>query len=69
MSYNEISSLPSLRLLKIKEVQLRCAISRASVYRLISEGKFPRQVRLSSRAIGFYEHEVNEWIESRHRAE
>ncbi|WP_072000417.1 helix-turn-helix transcriptional regulator [Kosakonia radicincitans] len=69
MSYNEISSLPSLRLIKIKEVQLRCAISRASVYRLISEGKFPRQVRLSSRAIGFYEHEVNEWIESRHRAE
>ncbi|KDE33648.1 AlpA family transcriptional regulator [Kosakonia radicincitans UMEnt01/12] len=61
--------MPSLRLIKIKEVQLRCAISRASVYRLISEGKFPRQVRLSSRAIGFYEHEVNEWIESRHRAE
>ena len=56
------------QIMKIKEVQLRCAISRATLYRLISEGKFPRQVHLSKRAIGFYEHEINEWIESRHRA-
>lgn len=57
------------QIMRIKEVLYKCAVSRATLYRLISEGNFPRQVRLSSRAIGFYEHEVNEWIESRHRAE
>lgn len=55
------------KLIKVDEVIQRCAISRATLYRLIAEGMFPSQVLLSKRAIGFYEHEINEWINSRTR--
>lgn len=57
------------QIMKIKEVLNQCAISKATLYRLISEGKFPRQIKLSRRAIGFHEHEINDWIAGRHRAE
>ena len=55
------------RLIKVDEVIQRCAISRATLYRLIAEGMFPSQVLLSKRAIGFYQHEINERINSRTR--
>ncbi|EDI0007551.1 AlpA family transcriptional regulator [Salmonella enterica subsp. enterica serovar Enteritidis] len=55
------------KIIKVDEVIQRCAISKATLYRLIAESQFPTQVLLSKRAVGFYEHEVNEWINSRTR--
>ncbi|MBW6030970.1 helix-turn-helix transcriptional regulator [Klebsiella sp. CVUAS 11332] len=55
------------KIIKVDEVIHRCAISKATLYRLIAESQFPTQVLLSKRAVGFYEHEVNEWINSRTR--
>lgn len=69
MTGNETPPPYSLSLIRMEDVTHRCAMSRAMVYRLISEGKFPRQVKLSIRAARFYEHEINDWIAGRHRAE
>ncbi|MCS2161570.1 AlpA family phage regulatory protein [Scandinavium sp. H11S7] len=54
-------------LIKINEVLRRCVISRATLYRLLANNEFPRQVLLSKRAIAFYENEVDEWIKARKR--
>ncbi|HEJ9059013.1 TPA: AlpA family phage regulatory protein [Serratia fonticola] len=54
------------RLIKIEEVLKRCAISRATLYRLIADQRFPYQVSLTgSRAIAWREEDVQRWIEER----
>lgn len=56
-----------MKIIKVPEVLERCAMSKASLYRMLQRNEFPRQVRISIRSIGFYEHEVNEWLAERIR--
>lgn len=58
-----------MKVIKVPEVLERCAISRASLYRLLQRNEFPRQVRLGIRSVGFYEHEVNQWLAERQRVQ
>ena len=53
------------RLLRMPEVMERTGLSKAMIYRLIRAGGFPKQVRLSVRAVGWNAHSINEWIEAR----
>jgi prophage regulatory protein len=55
------------RMLREKEVQDRTALSRSARYRLMAAGKFPRPVHLypGSRAVGWIEAEIDEWLEGR----
>jgi prophage regulatory protein len=56
------------QILKLPEVQLKTGLSRTSVYRLELAGKFPRRIRIGDgHAVGWYLHEIEEWIESRPR--
>jgi prophage regulatory protein len=57
-----IAGRERLRILRLREVLGRVGLSRSSVYKFISEGKFPKQVSLGARAVGFYEHEIDLWI-------
>jgi prophage regulatory protein len=54
-------------ILRMDEVLTRVGISKSQIYNMISDGEFPRQVRLSARTVGFYEAEIDEWIASRQR--
>lgn len=56
------------RVLRIKEVKERTGLSTSSIYDLIREGRFPRQVKLGARAVGWLEREIDEWIEERRMA-
>ncbi|ESQ85502.1 hypothetical protein AEAC466_04185 [Asticcacaulis sp. AC466] len=47
--------------LTIKEVQTRTGYSRPSIYRLISEGLFPKQVALSTRKVVWRERDIDAW--------
>ncbi|WP_217188019.1 MULTISPECIES: helix-turn-helix transcriptional regulator [Enterobacter] len=59
--------MPNKRLIKVKTVLELCAISRATLYRLIEAKAFPRQVSLTgARAVAWREEEVLEWIASRY---
>lgn len=51
-----------MELIKLKDVVLMTSLSRATIYRLISQGKFPKQIHLSERATAWLRREVVEWI-------
>ncbi|ECZ2621515.1 MULTISPECIES: helix-turn-helix transcriptional regulator [Enterobacteriaceae] len=51
--------------IRLSEVQRRTGYSKAWLYRLISENRFPQPVKIGSRAIAFIESEIDEWINQR----
>ena len=53
------------RLLRMPEVLERTGVSKATIYRLIKAGKFPKPVGLGVRAVGWDAHAIDEWIEAR----
>ena len=53
------------RLIKIPEVEQRTGLSRASIYRLAREGKFPSPFKIGIRASAFDAAAVDEWIHAR----
>lgn len=52
-------------LIRLPEVQRRTGYSKAWIYRLISQDRFPSAVKIGSRAVAFVEREVDEWISQR----
>ena len=50
------------RLMKIDAVLEVCAISRSSLYDLISHGQFPAPVRVGVRAVAWRQTDVLDWI-------
>lgn len=55
-------------LIRLPETLNRTGLSRARLYALIKEGKFPVPLRLGARAVGWRSDEVAAWIDSRPRA-
>lgn len=51
--------------IRLSEVQRRTGYSRAWIYRLIKEQRFPQSVKIGSRSIAFIESEIEEWINQR----
>jgi len=51
------------RIIRLSTVIALTGIPRSSLYRLIGEGKFPRQVPLSKRSVGWRESLVQRWID------
>ncbi|MDU5780342.1 MAG: AlpA family transcriptional regulator [Pantoea sp.] len=56
---------PSKKLVRLSEVLSRTGYSRAWIYKLISQGRFPPSVKIGSRSIAFVESEIDEWIDQR----
>lgn len=52
-------------ILRLPCVKSRTGLSRSTIYLRISEGKFPQPIRLGSRAVGWIEAEIDEWLEQR----
>ena len=59
------SELENHVVLKLPEVVRRTALSKASIYVFIKEGRFPKPIPLGSRSVGFLEVEINEWVRAR----
>lgn len=55
----------SQSLIRLPEVQRRTGYSKAWIYRLISQKRFPSAVKIGVRAIAFIESEVDEWVNQR----
>ena len=53
------------RFLRLPEVMARTGLSRSTIYVRLDEGRFPRPVSLGSRAVGWIEAEVDEWMRER----
>lgn len=52
-------------LIRITEVQRRTGYSKAWIYRLLKEKRFPAAVKIGARAIAFIESEVDDWVNQR----
>ncbi|WP_230293780.1 AlpA family transcriptional regulator [Croceicoccus sp. Ery5] len=50
------------RLIRLPEVQHRVGLGRSTIYRWMSEGKFPKPVQLGGYSVAWAEDEVEEWI-------
>jgi prophage regulatory protein len=55
----------SQQILRLPDVIKKTGLCRSMIYRLLNQGKFPKRIKLSERSMGFYEHEVDAWLESR----
>ena len=55
------------RLLTLRDVLHMTALSRSSVYALMAESRFPKPLRIGSRAVRWVEQEVLDFIASRPR--
>ena len=61
----EQTTNPPIRFLRLPEVKARTGLSRSTIYVRLDQGRFPRPVSLGSRAVGWIEAEVDEWIRER----
>lgn len=52
---------PLGRLLGIADVARETSLSRTQIYRLIADGAFPRQIRLTARRVAWAETDVERW--------
>jgi prophage regulatory protein len=50
------------RLIRLAEVKQRVGLSRASIYKRMSEGRFPKSRSLGSRCAVWIEAEIDDWI-------
>ena len=55
-------------MLRREQVEERCAISRATLYRLIRWRGFPKPKQMGPNSVRWIETEVDEWLASRPRA-
>jgi prophage regulatory protein len=54
-----------MKILRIKDVCARTGISRARIYQLMAEGKFPASVELGPNSVGWRERDVAAWLDAR----
>ncbi len=50
------------RILRLNTVLDRTGLSRATLYRKINDGTFPKQIKLSTRCAGWRESAINSWL-------
>ena len=55
------------RILRKPDVKLVTGLGDSQIYELIARDEFPRPVKLSAQAVGWFEDEVAQWQEQRPR--
>ncbi len=51
-------------ILKLRAVKSRTGLSRSTLYLRIAQGTFPKQIRLGTRAVGWVEDEIEDWLKA-----
>ena len=65
VSNRDAKSHSKSRIIRWPEVHERVGYCRTNIYYLIQSGDFPSPIKLGSRAVGWLESDVDNWIESR----
>ena len=50
------------RIIRLKTVLARTGLSRSTIYRKITEGTFPAQIKISTNGAGWKESDINRWV-------
>lgn len=56
------------RYIRIKELAVMLGIAKSTIYRLIKENKFPKQIRLTERTSVWRLSVINKWVEEKEEA-
>lgn len=56
------------RIIRMPALKNKVGESKATIYRQITRGEFPRPIKLSTRSVGWLEDEIDHWLESRPRS-
>jgi prophage regulatory protein len=56
---------PATRLIRLPAVQHRVGLGRSTIYRWMSEGRFPKPVKLGGYVVAWAEDEVERWISAK----
>ncbi len=54
----------AVTILRRKQVESRTGLSRSSIYKMMSEDRFPKPVSLGARAVGWIESSIDQWLEN-----
>lgn len=52
-------------LIKIQDVIVLTSLSRATIYRMMAEGEFPRSAKISKNRIAWEEAAINKWVKQK----
>ncbi|KJV07551.1 helix-turn-helix transcriptional regulator [Methylocucumis oryzae] len=52
----------SNKIIRLPVTIQKTGLSRSTIYSLLKAGKFPKQIQLSPRTMGFLESEVDQWL-------
>lgn len=50
------------RIIRLKTVLSRTGLSRSTIYRKITKGTFPAQLKISTNSAGWCESDINRWV-------
>ena len=53
------------RFLRRREVEMVTGLPRSTIYDRMSEGTFPKPVKIGPRAVGWLEDEIAAWVEAK----
>ena len=53
------------KILRLRAVQDWTALSRSTIYAMMKNGTFPQSVSLGQRSVGWFEADIQSWINSR----
>lgn len=59
----DTSNKKSPKLIRFTEVHEKTGLSRSTIWNLEQSGNFPERIILSTRAVGWYEHEIDAWVD------
>jgi prophage regulatory protein len=59
------SNVRPIQILRLPEVCKATGLGRSMVYRLEAQQRFPARVRISERAVGWVEEEIQGWLAER----
>tara|TARA_B110000211_G_scaffold5055_1_gene5581 strand:+ start:2039 stop:2227 length:189 start_codon:yes stop_codon:yes gene_type:complete len=51
------------QIIRRKDIEKRLKISRSSIYAMMSQGEFPKPVRLGRRAVGWKSTDIEKWLQ------
>lgn len=57
---------PNIKILRPRQASEKLGVCRAKLYQIIKAGEL-KPIRLGARAVGLYEHELDDWLASRAR--
>lgn len=59
------AEIPVDRYIRLPEVIYLTGLSKAQIYALVSQGRFPKQIKLGDRASAWVESQVRSWMVDR----